>query len=290
MAIGNLTVGGTGKTPFAAWAAREFRRAGWKPAIVLRGYGGDEAAVHAALNPEIPIVADPDRRRGVRTAAGAGAELAVLDDAFQHRRLRPTLNVLLLGAEEFRAERALLPRGRWREPLRAARRADLLIITRKSASVSEAEKAAAIVAREVPTVVQGRIALVVSDAREYRGGALGPSAVERLRRRGPSLALAGVAHPDSVWAGLDRLGIAAARRLALGDHYAYAASEARGLAEAAGTGGLVTTLKDAVKLGPLLPGDVSLYVLMQEVVWEVGREHWERSCGRLVRGSAGVRE
>ncbi|MBI4513196.1 MAG: tetraacyldisaccharide 4'-kinase [Gemmatimonadetes bacterium] len=288
LGVGNLTVGGTGKTPFAAWAAAELQRAGLRPAIALRGYGDDETAVHAALNPGIPVVADPDRRRAVRTAAGAGAGLAILDDAFQHRRLKATVNVLLIAAEDFHGGRALLPRGRWREPLSAARRAGLVVVTRKIASASEAERAAALVAREAPSVPQARIALAASDVREYREGALGSSVVEELLSESANarLALAGVARPDSVWAGLDHLGIAVPRLVALRDHHRYTAEEARALAEAAGSGVLLTTLKDAVKLEPLLPRSVRLCVLMQEVVWEAGWENWERCCGHLTRAAA----
>ncbi|HEX5971196.1 MAG TPA: tetraacyldisaccharide 4'-kinase, partial [Gemmatimonadaceae bacterium] len=86
LAVGNLSVGGTGKTPVAAWAAARLLEAGAHPAIVLRGYGGDEPLVHQQLNPAAVVVADADRLRGVDRARAAGADCAILDDAFQHRR------------------------------------------------------------------------------------------------------------------------------------------------------------------------------------------------------------
>jgi tetraacyldisaccharide-1-P 4'-kinase len=95
------------------------------------------------------------------------------------------------------------------------------------------------------------------------------------------IAVAGVARPESVWAALDRLGIACKTRLAFGDHQRYTSDHVRAFTEAAGRAGIVTTLKDAVKLHALLPHDVPLYALTQEVRWEAGRENWDRACERL---------
>src|SRR5207247_2109299 len=83
VAVGNLSVGGTGKTPLAAWIARYYAQRGRRPAILLRGYGGDEPLVHQRLAPEAVVVADPDRVAGARAAQRRGADLAVLDDAYQ---------------------------------------------------------------------------------------------------------------------------------------------------------------------------------------------------------------
>ena len=86
VSVGNLSVGGTGKTPVSAWVAAELARRGARPAIVLRGYGDDEVLVHRALNPGVPVIVDADRVRGAATAKAQGATVVVLDDAFQHRR------------------------------------------------------------------------------------------------------------------------------------------------------------------------------------------------------------
>src|SRR4051794_2017499 len=99
LSVGNLSVGGTGKTPIAAWAAMQLRLLGAHPAIVLRGYGGDETLVHAALNPDVRVIADADRVRGVERAAELGADCVVLDDGFQHRRLSRTSDWVLVAAE-----------------------------------------------------------------------------------------------------------------------------------------------------------------------------------------------
>src|SRR5688572_22739070 len=72
VSVGNVTVGGTGKTPVTAWLAERLVALGRKPAIVLRGYGGDEPLVHLRLNPHVPVVVDPRRTRGIRKAADDG--------------------------------------------------------------------------------------------------------------------------------------------------------------------------------------------------------------------------
>src|SRR5215469_1243091 len=80
ISVGNLTVGGTGKTPVAAWIARALRARHCHPGIALRGYGGgDEIEVHRLLNPDVPVVADPDRLTGIRSLAAAGCDIAILD-------------------------------------------------------------------------------------------------------------------------------------------------------------------------------------------------------------------
>src|SRR5690349_18685175 len=97
--VGNLSVGGTGKTPFAAWIARALANRGARPAIVLRGYGEDEPLVHRVLNPTIPVIVAADRVRGTVQARSTGADIAVLDDAFQHRRARRRADIVLVSAD-----------------------------------------------------------------------------------------------------------------------------------------------------------------------------------------------
>src|SRR5205807_9941156 len=82
IAVGNLSVGGTGKTPLAAWIAAYCARRGWKPGILLRGYGGDEPLVHRRLVPEAVVVANPDRVAGAAAARAAGARGLVVGDAY----------------------------------------------------------------------------------------------------------------------------------------------------------------------------------------------------------------
>ena len=142
VSVGNLSVGGTGKTPVSAWVAAELIRLGARPAILLRGYGADEQLVHERLNPSVPVIADADRVAGAARARAVGATVLVLDDAFQHRRAARDVDLVLVATEQSGAHR-LLPAGPLREGRASLRRASVLVLTRKSASLAEAEAAAA---------------------------------------------------------------------------------------------------------------------------------------------------
>src|SRR5918996_1949602 len=114
VAIGNLTVGGSGKTPVAIWIARHYAAAGLVPGVLLRGYGGDETLVHQHAVPEAVVIADPDRAAGAERALANGAQILVLDDAYQRLDVRRDLNILVMSAETTRAVRWPLPAGPWR--------------------------------------------------------------------------------------------------------------------------------------------------------------------------------
>jgi tetraacyldisaccharide 4'-kinase len=141
ISVGNLTVGGTGKTPFAAYLVVELLTRGAKPCVVLRGYGGDEEQVHRKLTPQAPVVVGADRVAAIAEGAARGCDVAVLDDAFQHRRAARVENVVLVSADVPWVDR-LLPAGPLREPVRALRRASLLVITCKAASTDRAQELA----------------------------------------------------------------------------------------------------------------------------------------------------
>ncbi len=143
VAVGNLTVGGSGKTPIAIWIARYYVGRGLRPGILLRGYGGDETLVHRHDVPEAVVVANPDRAVGAARGDGGGAEVLVLDDAYQRLDVRRDLNIAVVSAETTRAVRWPLPAGPWREGWSALERADALIVTRKRATADAAAKLAA---------------------------------------------------------------------------------------------------------------------------------------------------
>ena len=127
IAVGNLSLGGTGKTPLASWIAERCLALGVRPGIVLRGYGRDEAALPGERVPRAVVVTGRDRVEAVRRAARLGAEVAILDDGFQRLDVARRLNVLVVSAESAAAPPWLLPAGPGREAWRAARRADLIV-------------------------------------------------------------------------------------------------------------------------------------------------------------------
>ena len=268
VAVGNLTVGGTGKTPVAAWIARRLQAAGRSPTVVMRGYGGDEETVHRLLNPSIPVCVSADRIKATKRAAEAGADVAVLDDAFQHRALRANAYIVLIAAEEWVEEPRLLPRGPWREPLTALRRAQLLVVTRKIAPPAEALRVCESLARHFPATPLAQAYIGVSKLACYEEGQLQilPSAMGFRA----ALAVAGVARADAVWEQLRKLGISMDHCSAFPDHHRFRARDIAAIKEATANGPLIATLKDAVKLRPLLPTDMAIYVPLQQVEWEAG--------------------
>jgi tetraacyldisaccharide 4'-kinase len=288
LGVGNVTVGGTGKTPVASWLARRLREAGARPAIVLRGYGGDEPLVHRLLSPDVEVVADADRVRGVAEAARRGADVAVLDDAFQHRRARRDADVVLVSAEQARAPTRLLPAGPYREPLSAVGRAAAVIVTRKSASRDEASSVAERVgmARNVPTAI---VALALDALRAWSpAGATHEHALGTLAGR-RVLAVAGVGDNEAFFAQLAAAG-AEVERASFADHRAYTPTEAAALARrATRVDRVVCTLKDAVKLGPLWPDPgPALWYVSQRVIVEDGGDVLDRILARLLDARAHI--
>ncbi len=266
LSVGNLTVGGTGKTPVSSWLARQLQARGAHPAIVMRGYGNDEPLVHARLAPTIPVVVDPNRFEGIARAAAAGADVAVLDDAFQHRALKRVADIALISADVVDAGRHLLPSGPYRERMTALRRATLVLVTRKAASLDRARAVAARVSRTAPGVPVAIVQLAL-DSVHIGARAPAPLAVLRGQR---VLAIAGVGNAAAFGAQLAHAG-ATVRLRAFPDHHPFTESDARSLAGSlAGDEVPICTLKDAVKLSPLWPreavpiGYVSQAVIVDE--------------------------
>lgn len=278
VSVGNLSVGGTGKTPVAAWVAGELARRGARPAIVLRGYGDDEPEVHRRLNPQALVVVDPDRVAGVRAAAAGGADVAVLDDAFQHRRARRDVDIVLVSADRWTGRVRPLPAGPFRERLAALRRATLVVVTRKGASAEEAATVISSLHDAAPGCALAQVHLAPHSVVNAATGIREPLSVLAGRS---VLAICGVGDPGAFTAQLRAAGADVTLR-AFADHYAFAdadigrlVAEARGVT--AGGGLVLCTLKDAVKLESRWPsGEPALSFLSQQVIVEAGREMLDR--------------
>lgn len=284
VSVGNLSVGGTGKTPVAAWVVRVLREAGATPALVSRGYGRDELLLHRRWNPGAPVVADPDRPAAVAEAARAGATVAVADDGFQHRRLPRKVDLVLVSAEEG-LPGALLPRGPFREPLGALRRAHGVVVTRKEASAETAARVAREAAVAAPGIPVARLRLETAG---WRPLGPAPEAEGMVAPAGEGDATSvwvatGVARPESVVSAAESLGWEVAGLDAFPDHHEFSAADLEGIRSRAGGRALVITEKDAVKLESIpgaAEGDVR--VLQQSVVWEAGEEDVRRLLARVV--------
>jgi tetraacyldisaccharide 4'-kinase len=269
LAIGNLTVGGTGKTPVAAWFARRLREAGATPAVVLRGYGDDEPEVHRTLNPDVEVVVSPDRVAGSVEAKRRGCDVAVLDDAFQHRRAARVVDVVVISADAWRDDgRHLLPAGPWRERLGAVRRASLAVVTRKAAPGERAVVVCESIARAARTPC-AIVHLAAEDLVLFGR----PSRIALESLRGQSvLAISAIGDPAAFHAQLEAAG-ARLTSAAFRDHHPFTLADVASLArDAANHDRVVCTLKDAVKLGTLWPGSTPLWYVSQRVDVERGAD------------------
>lgn len=241
ISVGNLAVGGTGKTPVSAWIAATLRERGRRPALVARGYGEDELLLHRRWNPEVPVIRARRRLEGIREAARQGCDVVVLDDGFQHRAVARDLDLVLLSPAHPLPPR-LLPRGPFREGLRSLRRADGLLVTVKGPSQDEGARK---LARELESVA-GRtpvhlVPLVPGAWQDLEGA---PAAAPG----GELLAVTSVAEPASFVALIrDRTG-AEPELLAFPDHHPYSGDDVARIAALAEGRTVVTTEKDAVKL------------------------------------------
>ncbi|HWA58521.1 MAG TPA: tetraacyldisaccharide 4'-kinase [Gemmatimonadales bacterium] len=268
VAVGNLTVGGSGKTPIAMWIAKYYADRGTVPGILLRGYGGgDEAKVHVRNLPSAHVVADPDRAAGAERALARGAQVLVLDDAFQRLDLRPDLNVLVVSAETTRAVNWLLPAGPFREGWEAIARADLVIVTRKRATRESAERLAA----SLRGRVRGPVAIAHLGLARFEGLVSGtrtePSALKGRR----VVAASAIADPEGFVAQTKATG-AAVQVATWKDHHEYRQEDIAWLAHAARRADhVVITEKDAVKLRDQWPADApEPLVAVLDLTWEEG--------------------
>jgi tetraacyldisaccharide 4'-kinase len=261
---------------------------GLKPSIVLRGYGEDEVEVHRVLNPTVSVHASADRIAAVQWVEREGSDSVVLDDAFQHRALRAHASVVLVAVEDWVDRPRLLPRGPWREPLRAMGRATLVVATRKVSSPDEALRVRERLAELQPALPQAQAYVGLAGLARYHAaeGRLG----ETVASRGfvCPLVVGGVAKPETVFAQLAASGVSFERSQAFGDHHRYSDVEVARIAADSLGGPVVMTLKDAVKLGPVLPPEIEIYVPLQEIVWEVGGEEIECLLANLMARTAAV--
>jgi tetraacyldisaccharide 4'-kinase len=266
VAVGNVSLGGTGKTPLAAWIARQYISRGMRPAILLRGYGGDEALVHHRLVPEAIVAPDADRAAAAGRAVAAGADVFVLDDAFQLLRVARDLNIAVVSADDVEAARWPVPAGPWREGPASLGRADVIVVTRKAAGKASALALADRLAADWPGATVALAHLAWERLEGLESGARVAATALAGRR---VVAAAGIANPSAFRAQLEATG-ASVQLLAYEDHHAYTPEDVARLAQAARHADyVVVTEKDAVKLRGRWPEGVpEPLVALLEVQWE----------------------
>jgi tetraacyldisaccharide 4'-kinase len=272
--IGNLSVGGSGKTPIAAWVAAHYVSSGLRPAVLLRGVGGDETEVHKELVPQAIVVANADRRAGAVRAVAEGAEVLVLDDAFQRLDIRRDLNICLVSAESSQAVRWPLPAGPWREGFGALSRADLVIVTRKRADQRTAEA----LAQSLRGISRGPVAIARLELALLRGLVTGREHPVTMLQGKRVVAASAIADPEAFVAQVKRTG-AQVQVATWKDHHLFRDEDVAWLAHAARRADcVVITAKDAVKLRARWPSSVpEPLVAILHVTFEAGEADVRRA-------------
>ncbi len=293
ISVGNLTLGGTGKTPMVEWLGRWYRQRGVRVAILSRGYGqaggmNDEGRVLEENLPDVPHLQDPDRVALARVAVRElETELIVLDDGFQHRRLARDLDVVLLDALEPFGLSRLFPRGLLREPVRSLRRAGVVVLSR-SDLIAAPERAAIRARAEVQA---GPLAWV--EARHAPIDLVdGEGSVSSLAElTGKSVvAFCGLGNPEGFRRTLTSLCGDLIDFRVFPDHHPYSALDVGSLERwVAGHGAnfVLTTQKDSVKLRAGSLGPAPLRALRIGLEITAGREIMEDLLASLLPGRKG---
>lgn len=259
VSVGNLSAGGSGKTPMCAWLARHFEDRGRRVGLLSRGWGAatgewnDEGRLLARLAPQAEQIQDRDRVRGALALVARGVDVVVLDDGFQHRRLARDLDLVLVDATRpwglpgrTSKNAPLLPRGLLRERPAALARASALVITRvdqvQSSDLLALRAELARVAPHVPIACARHRPLALRSLRR------GVQPLEALRGEAVDCVSA-LGSPAAFERTLEDLGARLIERRRLPDHHRYVATDLDGLGAAGRI--VVTSAKDATKLETL---------------------------------------
>lgn len=290
ISVGNLTTGGTGKTPLVAYIAKTLLESGEKPCILTRGYGrkdakrrvlvsdgkkvlvdaeigGDEPVELARkLNGEVVIVADPDRVAAAKWALSEfDISSFILDDGFQHRRAQRDLDIVCIDATNPFGNGRILPAGSLRESLTGLRRADAIVLTRsdQAGNLDEIEENIRKRNRTVPMFKARTTLLGFAELNEFQADM---RSVQSLNK--PFFAFTGIGRPEQFFASIKKNGISLSGDRSFADHHRFTQADVAALEDEAKlhrVEALITTAKDAVKLDQL-KFELPCYVAVTETV------------------------
>jgi tetraacyldisaccharide 4'-kinase len=269
VSVGNIGVGGTGKTPLVEYVARALQRRGRRVAVLSRGYGrvtsgyvvvsngrqrcaeswdsGDEPAQMADKLEGVVVAVDADRVRGAnRLIREFGVDAIVLDDGFQHRYLNRDVDLVVIPAEDARSTGFLLPAGNMREPRSSLRRADLIVLSRCRDRHQFSETRTALREKLDKPMVAMRMHPTL--LHHVAGGNV--ASVEEVSGR-RVVAFSGIGHPEGFEATLRGLNVELVDHLRFGDHHEFRDGDIRTVVEVfirSHAAMVLTTEKDAVRL------------------------------------------
>lgn len=293
LSVGNLTWGGTGKTPLVVWIAQLLQRENRKVAILTRGYmtnasvKSDEAELMQRKLVGVQVMVGKDRLENAqRFLKKNTTDVFLLDDGFQHRRVVRDLNIVTLDARHPFGNGALIPRGVLREPVAALRRADIIVLTRMDQAEDVVNETVEKIRR-----VNSRALLVKSIHRPTSlmpldsGSSFDPSWIKGKR----VFIFSGIGQPDIFKDMLVRLGAQVVAARIFADHHDYRKDEIDVVfkeASALNVDAIITTLKDAVKVGAIDRGainEVKLFYLDIELFFTEGKDEFIQRIMHIVR-------
>ena len=273
VSVGNVTVGGTGKTPMVLWLAEKFLAEGKKVAILSRGYRGSHGTsdevklLRRRLGGRVVFGVGPNRLvTGRRLEADHPIDVFILDDGFQRLQLARDLDIVMLDGSRKLTREWLLPAGSLREPIAACKRADILVVTRKF---------------ERPTIEAAdahKFSIFYAQTRllGFRRFESGPT--ERYLSEivpGSFLAFCGIGNPGGFFADLARWHVPVVEKKSFSDHHRYSRRDLQQLlacARTSGATGLVTTEKDAENLSQGVSTDLPIWVAVIDLVFTAESE------------------
>lgn len=314
ISLGNITVGGTGKTPMAVYLAKEIRQMGYTVAVLSRGYrsesehgcavvsdghavllspaqAGDEAVLLARSLPGIPVISGKKRSvTGQRAMDEFRPDVLLLDDAFQHWQIKRDLDIVLINACDPVGNGHLLPRGTLREPLDGLERADLFVVTKADrADRDEVEKIYSLLRyynESAPIAEANHQAKWCVPFVDWQAGHTDGAA--SLDEDTAVVALSALGNPESFEETLRDLGFDIVHAVRFDDHHSYTEEDLREAAAfaAAKHAVIVTTEKDAVKFpaDTIKNEEIPVFVMGIEIEMTAGEEEVKRVLKRVLGG------
>ena len=294
ISIGNLTTGGTGKTPMVIWVCRKLRNANHRVAVVSRGYGSktndagvampnDEALEMQHRLPDVPQLQDPDRIKSALIAIEElETECIVLDDGFQHRRLHRDLDVVLIDATNPLGYGYVLPRGLLREPVKNLKRADVVVVTR--CEQAESKKIDSIIntiqshCKDDCIVCQCQT--VATTWIQYDGQS---TAIEQMSDE-PVFACCAIGNPESFLATARQASPNIVGSHFFDDHHQYSRSDLEqivAMAQQSGASRVICTHKDLVKIAVNQFGGVPIFALQADIRFISGEDAFAEALLRI---------
>jgi tetraacyldisaccharide 4'-kinase len=275
ISVGNLTMGGSGKTPMVLYLSRLLQEHGFHPAVISRGYGGtaknkvnivsdgtrllleaavagDEPRLLAESLPGVPVLTGIVRRLPAQKALELGCDVLLLDDGFQHLSLIRDVNLVLFNADRLAGNSRVFPGGDLREPVAALHRATCFVLTGvNEANKARAEQFTVLLQKKFPLIPVAMAGYTVDVPVQFSQNGMIEKTDVDLGRAGRGFGFCGIAHPQSFHQTLEQHGISLAGLYPLDDHQVYSSAVVDRLvhkAQQTGADFLVTTEKDMVKL------------------------------------------